>query len=113
MANSNDGPPIRLRSRRSRRNPNDGPRRYAGVPGRCSDSRRWRAARADAASRNLTRTPVGSLAPPAIFSQRVSVRVTYAKNKNQGQRTDDTLPATALRMEVIRPEQGLTPPRRT
>ena len=33
MANSNEGPPIRLRPRRAKRNPNDDPRRYAGVVG--------------------------------------------------------------------------------
>jgi hypothetical protein len=33
MANSNEGPPIHLRPHRSKRNPNDDPRRYGGVVG--------------------------------------------------------------------------------
>ena len=33
MANSSEGRPIRLRPRRSKGNPNDDPRKYAGVVG--------------------------------------------------------------------------------
>ena len=85
MANSNEGRPIRLRPRRSRRNPNDDPRRYAGVLGSvlrfaqmASRTRRRSQSQSDSHSGRQSRSP-------RFYSQRVSVRVTYAKNKNEGQ----------------------------
>jgi type IV secretory pathway VirD2 relaxase len=85
MANINDGPPIRLRPRRSRRNPNDDPRRYAGVLGSvlrfaqmASRTRRRNQSQSDSHTGQQSHSP-------RLYSQRVSVRVTYAKNKNQGQ----------------------------
>src|SRR3974377_95050 len=84
MANSNEGAPICLRPRRSKRNPNDDPRRYAGVVGSVlrfaqmtKRARRHSSQSQSEAIRQFRSTPLGS--------QRVSVRVTYAKNKNQGQ----------------------------
>ena len=84
MANSNEGPPIRLRPRRSKRNPNDDPRRYAGVVGAVlrfaqmtKRARRRRSQSHSEAIRQFRSSRLGT--------QRVSVRVTYAKNKNQGQ----------------------------
>src|SRR6266403_5418352 len=85
MANSNEGRPIRLRPRRSKANPNDDPRRYAGVVGSvlrfaqmakrlCRGNRSQSQAHSDWQSRSQR-----------LYSQRVSVRVTYAKNKNAGQ----------------------------
>jgi len=84
MANSNEGAPIRLRPRRSKRNPNDDPRRYAGVVGSVlrfaqmtNRARRRRSQSQSEAIRQFRSSRLGS--------QRVSVRVTYAKSKNQGQ----------------------------
>ena len=84
MANGNEGPPIRLRPRRSKRNPNDDPRRYAGVVGSVlrfaqmtNRARRRRSQSQSEAIRQFRSSRLGS--------QRVSVRVTYAKSKNQGQ----------------------------
>src|SRR5215472_16829916 len=84
MANSNEGAPIRLRPRRSKRNPNDDPRRYAGVVGSVlrfaqmtNRARRRRSQSQSEAVRQFRSSRLGS--------QRASVRVTYAKNKNQGQ----------------------------
>src|SRR5262252_11076649 len=84
MANSNEGPPIRLSPRRSKRNPNDDPRRYAGVVGSVlrfaqmtNRERRRRSQSQSEAVRQFRSSRLGS--------QRASVRVTYAKNKNQGQ----------------------------
>ena len=86
MAN-NDERPFRLRPRRSRGNPNDDPRKYGGALGsllrfvqmakrqRATASKR---SQTQAHSRWDSRTP-------RTYSQRVSVRVTYAKNKNAGQ----------------------------
>jgi len=84
MANSNEGRPIRLGPRRSRRNPNDDPRRYAGVVGSVlrfaqmtnRARRRYNQSQSEA---------VRQFRSSRLGSQRVSVRVTYAKNKNQGQ----------------------------
>jgi type IV secretory pathway VirD2 relaxase len=84
MANSNEGPPIRLRPRRSKRNPNDDPRRYAGVVGSvlrfAQMTNRTRRRRSQSQSESLRQFRSSRLG-----TQRVSVRVTYAKNKNQGQ----------------------------
>ena len=86
MAN-NDERPFRLRPRRSRGNPNDDPRKYGGALGsllrfvQMAYRRRATAGKrpqAQARSRWDPRTP-------RTYSQRVSVRVTYAKNKNPGQ----------------------------
>ena len=84
MANSNEGAPICLRPRRSKRNPNDDPRRYAGVVGSVlrfaqmtNRARRRRSQSQSEAIRQFRSSRLGS--------QRVSVRVTYAKSKNQGQ----------------------------
>jgi type IV secretory pathway VirD2 relaxase len=82
MANSNEGPPIRLRPRRSKRNPNDDPRRYAGVVGsvlrfaQMTNRARRRQSQSESSRQFYS---------SRLRSQRVSVRVTYAKNKNEGQ----------------------------
>src|SRR5215472_6643792 len=84
MANSTEGPPIRLRPRRSKRNPNDDPRRYAGVVGsvlrfaQMTNRARRRYSQSQSESLRQFRSS-------RLGSQRVSVRVTYARNKNQGQ----------------------------
>jgi type IV secretory pathway VirD2 relaxase len=87
MAKNNEERPIRLRPRRSKGNPNDDPRRYVGVVGsvlrfaqmakhpRLSRSNRSQS-QADSGWRSRS---------PRLYSQRVAVRVTYAKNKNPGQ----------------------------
>lgn len=86
MAN-NDERPFRLRPKRSRGNPNDDPRKYGGALGsllrfaQMANRRRATAGKrfqAQARSRWDSRTP-------RTYGQRVSVRVTYAKNKNPGQ----------------------------
>src|SRR5215469_1063907 len=83
MANNNDERPIRLRPRRSRGNPNDDPRRYAGLVGSvlrfAQMTKRRRKGHANSQSQ--------SRRPPSarLYSQRVSVRVTYTNNKNAGQ----------------------------
>jgi type IV secretory pathway VirD2 relaxase len=84
MANSNEGPPIRLRPRRSKRNPNDDPRTYAGVVGSVLRFAQMtnRARRRYSQSQSES---VRQFRSSRLGSQRVSVRVTYAKNKNQGQ----------------------------
>jgi type IV secretory pathway VirD2 relaxase len=84
---ANDERPFRLRPRRSRGNPNDDPRKYGGALGSLlrfvQMANRQRATankrpQAQARSRWDSRTP-------RTYSQRVSVRVTYANNKNAGQ----------------------------
>jgi len=84
MANSNEGPPIRLRPRRSKRNPNDDPRRYAGVVGSVLRFAQMtnRARRRHSQSQSES---VRQFRSARLRTQRVSIRVTYAKNKNQGQ----------------------------
>src|SRR6516165_3101734 len=86
MANNSEGRPIRLRPRRSKGNPNDDPRKYTGVVGSVlrfaqMATRPWR--------RTSKSRPAGSARQQSRFcrlhGQRMSVRVTYAKNKNQGQ----------------------------
>src|SRR5215469_13315029 len=84
MANSNEGPPIRFSPRRSKRNPNDDPRRYAAVVGSVLRF----AQMTNRARRRYSQTQsesVRQFRSSRLGSQRVSVRVTYAKNKNQGQ----------------------------
>ena len=82
MANSNEEPPIRLRPRRAKTNPNDDPRTYAGVVGtvlrfaQMAKRRRRSPSQFESGRQSCY---------PRPYSQRVSVRVTYAKNKSQGQ----------------------------
>jgi type IV secretory pathway VirD2 relaxase len=83
MGNNNEERPIRLRPRPSKRNPNDDPRRYVGALGSVlrfvQMTKRRRRAHTDSQSQ--------SRRPPSarLYTQRVSVRVTYTKNKNPGQ----------------------------
>jgi len=113
MANSTEGPPIRLRPRRAKRNPNDDPRRYAGVIGSvlrfAQMTNRARRRRSQSQSES-----VRQFRSSRLGSQRVSVRVTYAKNKTRanGRHTDAILRATLLRTGAIPPVQGLTAPER-
>ena len=84
MANSSEGPPVRLRPRRSKRNSNDDPRKYAGVVGSVLRF----AQMANRAQRRRSQSQFEAIRQfrcSRLRSQRVSVRVTYAKNKNQGQ----------------------------
>ena len=87
MANKNDERPIRLRPRRSKANPNDDPRRYAGVVGsvlRFAQMAKRPRLRRGSRSRSQVHSEWQSR-PQRLYSQRVSVRVTYAKNKTAGQ----------------------------
>jgi type IV secretory pathway VirD2 relaxase len=83
MATNNEERPFRLRPRRPKGNPNDDPRRYVGVLGsvlrfvQMTKRRRKTHARSQSQSR--------SSSAARLYSQRVSVRVTYTKNKNPGQ----------------------------
>ena len=87
MANNNDEKPIRLRPRRSKGSPNDDPRRYVGALGSVlrfvQMTKRQRPNRGNRAQSQLGSGWRTSSARP--YSQRVSVRVTYGKNKNPGQ----------------------------
>jgi len=87
MANNNDEKPIRLRPRRSKGSPNDDPRRYVGALGSVlrfvQMTKRQRPNRGNRAQSQLRSGWRTSSARP--YSQRVSVRVTYGKNKNPGQ----------------------------
>ena len=86
MAN-NDERPFRLRPRRSRGNPNDDPRKYGGALGsllRSVQMANRRRATAGKRSQAQARSPWDSRTP-RTYSQRVSVRVDNAKNKNPGQ----------------------------
>jgi len=86
MANSSEGRPIRLRPRRSKGNPNDDPRKYTGVVRSVlrfaqMATRQWhRTGKSQSAAGSGQQSRFSRL-----HGQRVSVRVTYAKNKNQGQ----------------------------
>ena len=86
MANNNEGRPIRLRPRRSKASPNDDPRRYVGALGSilrlAQMTKRQRAASKREQSKLQSRWQSRS---PRLYNQRVSVRLTYAKNKNPGQ----------------------------
>lgn len=86
MANNGERP-FRLRPKRSRGNPNDDPRKYGGALGsllRFVQMANRRRATAGKRSHAQARSRWDSLTPRTL-SQRVSVRVTYAKNKNPGQ----------------------------
>ena len=86
MAN-NDARPFRLRPRRSPGNPNDDPRKYGGALGsllRFVQMANRRRATAGKGSQGQPRSR-WDFRTPRTYSQRVSVRVTYAKNKNSGQ----------------------------
>ena len=86
MANSSEARPIRLRPRRSKGNPNDDLRKYTGVVGSVLQfaqmaTHPWRrAGKSQSAAGSGQQSRFSRL-----HGQRVSVRVTYAKNKNQGQ----------------------------
>jgi type IV secretory pathway VirD2 relaxase len=84
MANSNEGPLIHLRLHRPKRNPNDDPRRYAGVVGSVLRFAQMtnRAQRRRSQSQSEA---IRQFRSSRLRTQRVSVRVTYSKNKNQGQ----------------------------
>jgi len=87
MANKNDEKPIRLRPRRSKANPNDDPRRYAGAVGsvlRFAQMAKRPRLRRGNRSQSQAHSDWQSRSQ-RLYSQRVSVRVTYAKNKNAGQ----------------------------
>jgi type IV secretory pathway VirD2 relaxase len=84
---NNDDRPFRLRPKRSRSNPNDDPRKYGGALGsllRFVQMANRRRSTADKRSQSQARSRWDSRTP-RTYSQRVSVRVTYAKNKNPGQ----------------------------
>src|SRR6266481_342503 len=86
MAINNDERPIRLRPRRSKANPNDDPRRYVGALGSLLRflQMKKRQHKTGGHSQSHSRPPWHS--PPArVYNQRVSVRVTYTKNKTPGQ----------------------------
>ncbi len=86
MAINNDERPIRLRPRRSKANPNDNPRRYVGALGSLLRflQMKKRQRKTGGHSQSHSRPPWQS--PPArVYNQRVSVRVTYTKNKTPGQ----------------------------
>jgi len=86
VANNNEGRPIRLRPRRSKASPNDDPRRYVGALGSilrlAQMTKRQQAASKRGQSNSQSRWQSRY---PRLYSQRVSVRLTYAKNKNSGQ----------------------------
>lgn len=86
MANKNEERPIRLRPRRSKGNPNDDPRRYVGALGAVlrfvQMTKRQRTAYDRSQSQSRAQWQSRS---SRLYSQRVSVRVTYTKNKNPGQ----------------------------
>ena len=86
MVNNNEKRPIRLRPRRSQGNPNDDPRRYVGALGAVlrfvQMTKRRRKTHDHSRSQSRARWHPRS---PRLYSQRVSVRVTYTKNKNAGQ----------------------------
>lgn len=82
-----DERPFRLRPRRSRGSPNDDPRKYGAALGsllRFAQMAKRRRATASERSQAQAR-PRWASRLPRPYSQRVSVRVTYAKNKNPGQ----------------------------
>lgn len=83
MATNNEERPSRLRPRRSKGNPNDDPRRYAGALGSVLRLVQMTKRRRKAHARSQSNSRRSSAA--RLYSQRVSVRVTYTKNKNPGQ----------------------------
>ena len=80
MANNHKERPIRLRPRRSKRNPNDDPRRFTGAFG--SFLRLVQMTRRRRSGGLPSQSPYK---PSHLFGQRVSVRVSYSANKNPGQ----------------------------
>jgi hypothetical protein len=86
MATNNEERPIRLRPRRSKANPNDDPRRYAGALGSLLRflQMKKRQCKTGGHSQSHSRPPWHS-PPTRVDNQRVSVRVTYTKNKTPGQ----------------------------
>ena len=86
MAN-HDERPFRLRPRRSRGNPNDDPRKYGGALGSLLRFVQMANRRRAPAGKRSQAQPRSRWAfrRPRPYCQRVSVRVTYAKNKNPGQ----------------------------
>jgi type IV secretory pathway VirD2 relaxase len=83
MANNRKERPIRLRPRRSKRNPNDDPRRFAGAFGSLLRLVQI-TSRHHTGERRHSPSPSQSTSA-RFYSQRVSVRVTYSRNKNPGQ----------------------------
>jgi type IV secretory pathway VirD2 relaxase len=83
MANDHKERPIRLRPRRSKRNPNDDPRRFAGAFGSLLRLVQI-TSRHHTGERRHSPSPSQSTSP-RFYGQRVSVRVTYSRNKNPGQ----------------------------
>lgn len=83
MATNNEERPFRLRPRRSKGNPNDDPRRYVGALGSLLRFVQMTKRRRKAHARSQSQSRSSSAA--RLYSQRVSVRVTYTKNKNPGQ----------------------------
>ena len=80
MANNHKERPIRLRPRRSKRNPNDDPRRFTGAFG--SFLRLVQMTRRHRSGSLPSQSPYK---PSHLYGQRVSVRVSYSANKNPGQ----------------------------
>lgn len=83
MATNNEESPFRLRPRRSKGNPNDDPRRYVGALGSVLRFVQMTKRRRKAHTRSQSQSRRSSAA--RFYTQRVSVRVTYTKNKNPGQ----------------------------
>src|ERR1700721_41626 len=78
----NDEPPVRLRPRKSKNNPNDNPRKYTGVLRSMLRLVQMSKRQHETRSRYVD----GSRArAPRTFNQRVAVRVNYSANKNPGQ----------------------------
>ena len=86
MANKNEEKPIRLRPRRPRGSPNDDPRRYAGVLASVLRFAQMTKRRSTTRGHSQSQSdPPSRFRSVRLYSQRVSVRVTYSKNKNPGQ----------------------------
>lgn len=83
MANNHKERPIRLRPRRSKRNPNDDPRRFDGAFGSLLRLVQI-TGRHHTGERRHSPSPSQSTSP-RFYGQRVSVRVTYSSNRNPGQ----------------------------
>ena len=83
MANNHKERPIRLRPRRSKRNPNDDPRRFAGAFGSILRLVQMTRRHRTGERRGLPSQSRSRSSHP--YGQRVSVRVTYSANKNPGQ----------------------------
>lgn len=83
MANNHKERPIRLRPRRSKRNPNDDPRRFTGALG--SLLRLVQMTRRHRSGEHPSLPSQSRYKPSHQYGQRVSVRVSYSANKNPGQ----------------------------